>query len=66
MAELHKAVFEEMAAAMAAQVTTGMLVSSEKGAWDFSDGMSGLFPDYNFIGIEQFLTDVWEAKQTYR
>ena len=43
---------------MAAQVTTGMLVSSARGVWDVSDGMSGLFTGYDFTGVEQFLTDV--------
>lgn len=62
MSERHKAVSEEQAAAMAAQVTIGMLLSSAKGSWNVSDGLSRLFPDYSFTGIEEFLTDVWREE----
>lgn len=62
LGERHKAVSEEQAAAMAAQVTIGMLLSSSKGAWDVSDGMSRLFPDYAFTGVEEFLANVWRGE----
>ena len=59
LGERHKAVSEEMAAAMATQVTIGMLLSSAKGSWDVSVGLSGLFPGYRFSKIEEFLAGVW-------
>ena len=36
--------------------------SSLKGAWDISDEMNQLFPDYKFTPIEDFLTEVWSGK----
>ena len=62
LGERHKSLSEEQAAAIAKQVTVGMLLSSVKGAWDVSDGMSRLFPDYKFKGIEEFLAGVWGGK----
>lgn len=62
LGEKHKAVVEEQAEFITRQVTIGMLLSSAKGAWDVSDGMSRLFPDYKFADIEAFLTNVWGSK----
>jgi hypothetical protein len=43
-------------------VLIGTLLSSAKGAWDVSDEMNQLFPDFKFTQIEDFLTEVWEGK----
>ena len=43
-------------------VKIGMLLSSAKGAWDVSDELNQLFPDYRFEDIESFLTRVWTGK----
>jgi hypothetical protein len=47
---------------MAKAVPIGMLLSSMKGAWDSSDEMNQLFPDYEFTKMEDFLTKIWEGK----
>ena len=38
------------------------LISSAKGAWDVSDELNMLLPDFKFTQIEEFLTKVWEGK----
>ncbi|KAK2810329.1 hypothetical protein FQN50_003060 [Emmonsiellopsis sp. PD_5] len=55
----HSSIPADEAAAMLKRVAIGILVSSAKGAWDSTDGMSGLFADYRFTGIEEFLEGVW-------
>lgn len=43
-------------------VTIGILLSSTKGAWDVSDELNQLFPDYTFDKVENFLAKVWNGK----
>ncbi|KAH9906562.1 hypothetical protein F4778DRAFT_778952 [Xylariomycetidae sp. FL2044] len=58
----HPSIPEDEAAAMLKQVAIGVLLSSAKGAWDSSDEMNRLFPDYRFTAAAEFLADVWEGK----
>lgn len=58
----HRAVSQELQIDLATQVTIGILLSSGKGAWDVSNELNELFPDYPFSGIEEFLTKVWIGK----
>ncbi|KAL1604027.1 hypothetical protein SLS60_005619 [Paraconiothyrium brasiliense] len=55
----HKAVSAEAAEQMLKQVTIGMLLSTAKGAWEGSDEINQLFPEYRFTPIENFLARVW-------
>lgn len=41
-------------------VMVGMLLSSVKGAWDVSDEMNRLLPDFKFTQLEEFLSKAWE------
>ncbi|KAK6833485.1 NAD(P)-binding protein [Apiospora arundinis] len=59
---VHKAVSQDQASAMQKMVSIGFLLSSVKGAWDSSDEMNRLFPDYKFTSAEEFLKGVWEGK----
>lgn len=59
---VHHAVSQDDAADLLKMVSIGILLSSTKGAWDVSDGLSQLFPDYQFTPIEDFLRNVWEGK----
>lgn len=43
-------------------VSIGILLSSMKGAWDVSDELNQMFPDYKFEKAEHFLTRVWYGK----
>lgn len=43
-------------------VLIGTLISSVKGAWDVSDEINKLLPDFKFTQIEEFLAEVWEGK----
>lgn len=47
---------------MAKQVVTGFLLSSLEGGWDVSDELNQIFPDYEFIKMEDFLSKVWDGK----
>jgi hypothetical protein len=58
----HEAVTDEVAPGFFTAVPIGILLSSVKGAWDVSDEFNRLFPDYEFAGVETFLTKVWEGK----
>ncbi|KAI1177699.1 NAD(P)-binding protein [Nemania sp. FL0916] len=59
---VHQAVSDDQAQALLKMVCIGTLLSSSKGAWESSDEMSRLFPDYKFTTIEEFLSRVWEGK----
>ncbi|KAH8590954.1 hypothetical protein B0O99DRAFT_654634 [Bisporella sp. PMI_857] len=59
---VHSAVSEDQASALLKAVTIGILQSSLKGAWDISDELNQLFPDYEFTPIEDFLAKTWEGK----
>lgn len=56
----HEAVSEDGAATMLEQVTIGMLLSTAKGAWEGSNEMNRLFPEYQFTNLEEFLNEVWK------
>jgi len=43
-------------------VLIGTLLSCAKGAWDVSDALNQLLPNYKFTQIEEFLSEVWEGK----
>ncbi|KAI0886562.1 NAD(P)-binding protein [Annulohypoxylon maeteangense] len=60
---IHKMVSEDQALAFLKAVSIGILLSSSKGAWDISDELNQLFPDFEFTQIEDFLTKVWEGKK---
>ncbi|KAJ2988384.1 hypothetical protein NUW58_g4009 [Xylaria curta] len=53
---VHRAVADDQAQALLKAVCIGTLLSSSKGAWDSSDEMNRLFPDYQFTPIETFLS----------
>lgn len=58
---VHQAVSKEEASALLKAVSIGILLSSSKGAWDSSDELNQLFPDYDFTPAEGFLTKAWEG-----
>ncbi|KAI1210074.1 uncharacterized protein F4807DRAFT_459909 [Annulohypoxylon truncatum] len=60
---IHHSVFKEQAPAFLKAISIGILLSSLKGAWDISDELNQLFPDFEFTSIEDFLTRIWEGKQ---
>jgi hypothetical protein len=43
-------------------ILIGMLLGSAKGAWDVSDEMNKLLPDFEFTQWEDFLNSIWEGK----
>ncbi|KAI0445273.1 NAD(P)-binding protein [Xylaria telfairii] len=59
---VHKSVSDEQAQALLKMVCIGTLLSSSKGAWDSSDEMNQIFPEYEFTPIEEFLSKVWDGK----
>ena len=62
VAKKHAAVSDEEATVLFRVVTVGLLLSSVEGAWDVSDELNQLFPDYQFEMIEAFLAGVWADK----
>ncbi|KAI1261299.1 NAD(P)-binding protein [Xylariaceae sp. FL1019] len=58
----HHAVSDEQASALLKAVSIGILLSSSKGAWDSSDELNRLFPDYEFTSAASFLAKVWDGK----
>lgn len=46
---------------MATTVSIGILLSSSKGAWDVSNEVNHLFPEYQFDDMESFLARVWDG-----
>ncbi|KAK8041081.1 NAD(P)-binding protein [Apiospora phragmitis] len=59
---VHSAVSQDQESAFQKAVSIGFLLSSIKGAWDSSDEMNQMFPDYKFTSAEMFLKKVWEGK----
>ncbi|PKS05195.1 hypothetical protein jhhlp_008563 [Lomentospora prolificans] len=57
---VHAAVSSSQAAEMLKTVSIGILLSSLKGAWESSDELNRLFPDYTFTSAEDFLVRVWQ------
>ncbi|KAF2868786.1 hypothetical protein BDV95DRAFT_579323 [Massariosphaeria phaeospora] len=62
LTERHRAVADDPAENMVKMISIGLLLSTSKGAWDGSDELNRIFPDYKFTAIEDFLTDVWGGK----
>lgn len=58
----HPSVKGDQVEKMLKTVLIGTLLSSAKGAWDVSDEMNQLLPDFKFTQIEDFLTEVWDGK----
>jgi len=58
----HPAFSPEEASQFLRVVLIGTLISSAKGAWDVSDEMNRLFPDFKFNNIKDFLEMVWEKE----
>ncbi|ORY58079.1 uncharacterized protein BCR38DRAFT_353234, partial [Pseudomassariella vexata] len=59
---VHSTVSEDQASAILKAVSIGILLSSSKGAWDSSDELNQMFPDYYFTRAEDFLAKAWEGK----
>jgi hypothetical protein len=59
---VHQAVPGDQAQALLKMVCIGTLLSSSKGAWDSSDEMNQLFPEYEFTPVEEFLSRVWAGR----
>ena len=59
---VHQAVSADQASSMLKAVSIGVLLSSFKGAWDSSDELNQMFPDYGFTPAEDFLAKVWQDK----
>jgi hypothetical protein len=58
----HPSVIGDQVEKMLKSVLIGTLLSSAKGAWDVSDEVNKLVPDFGFTQIEDYLTEVWEGK----
>ncbi|KAL7904473.1 hypothetical protein GGI35DRAFT_472408 [Trichoderma velutinum] len=54
----HQAALKEGLVDMHKAVTVGILLSCPKGAWDSSDEMNWLFPDFEFTNATEFLAKV--------
>jgi len=59
---VHQAASDHDASDLLRAVSIGILLSSSKGAWDSSDEVNQLFPDYEFTQAEDFLSKVWSGK----
>ncbi|KAI0466751.1 NAD(P)-binding protein [Xylaria cf. heliscus] len=59
---VHQSVSDDQAQALLKMVCIGTLLSSSKGAWDSSDEMNQIFPEYEFTPIEEFLLKIWNGK----
>ncbi|RDW65624.1 hypothetical protein BP5796_10316 [Coleophoma crateriformis] len=57
----HPSVTGDQVEKMLKAVLIGTLLSSAKGAWDVSDEINQLLPDFEFTQLEDFLTEVWRA-----
>ncbi|TVY56154.1 Oxidoreductase swnN [Lachnellula cervina] len=58
----HQAVAGDQIEKMLKIVLIGTLIGSAKGAWDVSDEVNKLLPDFRFTQIDDFLTEVWQGK----
>ncbi|KAJ8121955.1 hypothetical protein ONZ43_g1725 [Nemania bipapillata] len=59
---VHQAVPDDQAQALLKMVCIGTILSSSKGAWDSSNEMNQLFPEYEFTSAEEFLSRVWKGR----
>lgn len=62
MQATHYALEGAEGADMIRLVTIQILLRSARGAWDSSDEMNRLFPDFEFTKAEAFLRAVFEGK----
>ena len=58
----HPSVGGDQVEKMLKTVLIGTLLSSAKGAWDVSNELNKLLPDFKFTRIEDFLAKAWEGK----
>lgn len=58
----HQTVTGDQIEKMLKIVLIGTLIGSAKGAWDVSDEVNKLLPDFRFTQIDDFLTEVWQGK----
>ncbi|TVY94477.1 Oxidoreductase, partial [Lachnellula willkommii] len=58
----HPTVAGDQIEKMLKTVLIGTLIGSAKGAWDVSDEVNKLLPDFRFTQIDDFLTEVWQGK----
>ncbi|KAL2072897.1 hypothetical protein VTL71DRAFT_12240 [Oculimacula yallundae] len=61
----HPSFTDDQAAALGVMLKTvliGTLLSSAKGAYDVSDSVNHLLPNYKFMDMEQFLNEAWAGK----
>ncbi|OPB44710.1 hypothetical protein A0O28_0088470 [Trichoderma guizhouense] len=57
----HHAASKDDSMDMHKAISVGVLLSSTKGAWDSSDEINQLFPDFEFTKATEFLAVVWEG-----
>jgi hypothetical protein len=58
----HSSVAGDQVEKMLESVLIGTLIGSAKGAWDTSDEVNKLLPDFKFTELEDFLAKAWESK----
>lgn len=58
----HQAVPDDQYKSFVKAATIGFLLSSIKGAWNVSDELNRIYPDYEFDKAETFLDEVWTGK----
>jgi hypothetical protein len=58
----HPSFTLEQAEAFAASMTAGMLMGIAAGGLSVSDEWNQIFPDYEFVKAEDFLTRAWDGK----
>ncbi|KAI1812560.1 NAD(P)-binding protein [Poronia punctata] len=59
---VHQAVPKDQAQALLKAVCIGTLLSTCKGAWETTDEINQILPDYNFAPITEFLSKAWRDK----
>ena len=62
MEAIHSSLLGDQVEEMLKTVLIGTILSSAKGAWDVSNEMNQLAPDFEFTQIEDFLTEVWAGR----
>ena len=58
----HPTVTGDQVDKMVKTVLIGTLIGSAKGAWNVSDEVNKLLPDFRFTQIEDFLAKIWHGK----
>jgi hypothetical protein len=59
---IHSSLSGDQVEEMLKTVLIGTILSSAKGAWDVSNEINQLAPDFEFTQIEDFLTEVWAGR----